>query len=87
VVSLESSARLGKTVGIILWALIALMQFSLIAWRGEYFGAHLLAFMAAMIVARAAIGFVLGTLIFARVGEFIPKEHGPPWGEATPSSR
>ena len=87
VVSLESSACLGKTLGIILCALIPLMQVSLIAWRGKYFAAHLLAFMAAMIVAGAAIGFVLGPLILARVGEFIPKEHAPRRGEATPSSR
>ena len=87
VLSLESSARLGKTLGIILCALIPLMPVSLIAWRGEYFAAHLLAFMAAMIVAGAAIGFVLGPLILARVGEFIPKEHAPRQGEATPSSR
>ena len=63
------------------------MQVSLNAWRGEYFAAHLLAFMAAMIVAGAAIGFVLGPLILARVGELIPKENAPRQGEATPSSR
>lgn len=37
-VSMASSVRLGKTVGSMLWVLIPLMQFSLIAWRGEYFG-------------------------------------------------
>ena len=86
-VSMASAVRLGKTAGSMLWVLIPLMQFSLIAWRGEYFAAHLLAFIAAMIVAGAAIGFVLGPLILARVGEFIPKEHAPRWGDVTGSSR